>query len=119
MAARMATETVLVDDRLDPDRLILEGIDVSEGPHFSVGNVSTFFFARSPHWIRWLERKGQLVLDGKPVGDSRSERGARYYTLADVELIAHALAENRAINAAQLRLALMMVRLQAEMYGFI
>lgn len=110
---------VVTDARLDQDTFMLEGLDTSEGPHFSVSEVAKFFFARSPHWIRWRETKDDFVLDGRVVGNRRTEEGARYYTLSDVEEMAHALAHHGAINGSQLHLALTLVQAEARLHGYL
>lgn len=109
---------VVTDHRIDPDSLMLAGIDTSKAPLYSVGEVAKVFFARSAHWVRWVEREGKLVIDGKPVAQERSKAGSREYSLTDIELMAHALAINGAITGAQLRLALAQVGLQSELYGY-
>jgi hypothetical protein len=110
---------VVSDSRVNSDHFILDGIDTSTGPEFSVGEVARFFFARSSHWMRWVEREGKLVLDGQPVAQERSTAGSRKYTLTDVEEAAHALATNGAISGTQLRLALSLVSIQAELHGYL
>jgi hypothetical protein len=77
------------------------------------------FFGRSAHWMRWRERNGFFILDGEDVSGHRTTQGARRYTLADVEKIAHALAEKDAINGAQLMNALLMVQTNARIWGYI
>lgn len=109
---------VVTDSRVDPTQFILHGIDTSGGPVFSVGEVGRFFFARTSHWMRWVEREGKLVLDGEVVAQSRSDAGSRVYTLSDVEEAAHALAQNKAITGSQLRLVLALVAIQAELHGY-
>jgi hypothetical protein len=116
------TETqhvVLTDSRLPTDRFILDGIDVTREPMFTVSEVAKVFFARSPHWIRWRERKDYFVLDGERVGGQRTDEGARRYNLADIEKMAHALAEKGAINGAQLTNALLLVQTEARVWGYI
>lgn len=109
---------MVTDSRIDPSQFILAGVDTSGGPQFSVGEVGRFFFARTSHWMRWVERGNKLVLDGTAVAQQRSDAGSRKYTLTDVEQAAHALATNRTISGAQLRLALALVAIQAELYGY-
>lgn len=115
----MPEPIVVVDAALDPTKFILEGIDVSREPIFTVGEVAKVFFGRSAHWIRWRERKGYFDLDGEPVGDTRTSEGARRYNLADIEKMAHALASKGAITGSQLRNALMLVQTEARVYGYI
>lgn len=110
---------VVTDPRIPTDRYIFEGIDVSREPVFSISEVSKFFFARSPDWIRWRERKGFFVLDGQDVGGYRTEEGARRYSLSDVEKMAHSLAEKEAINGAQLTVTLILLQTQAKLWGYI
>lgn len=130
----------LTDPEINPDHLIMEGIAVDE-PWFSVGEVGRFFFARSPHWIRWREKKGFFSLSGQKVGTSRVRDGhmvdstksklpvatngetpfpgQRRYNLADIEKIAYALAEKGAIDPTQLRLAIRLVGMQARLWEYI
>lgn len=109
---------VITDHRVDPQEFMLADIDTSKAPLFSVGEVAKVFFARSAHWIRWVEREHKLLLDGKPVAQERTQEGSRKYTLSDVEKMCHALAQNKAINGAQLRRALAVVALEAEIYEY-
>lgn len=110
---------ILTDTRLPADKFILEGVDVSEEPLFAISEVAKMFFARSPHWIRWRERKGDFNLDGEDVSGGRTQTGLRKYTLADIEKIAHALAEKGAINGAQLNTVLLLVQTEARLWGHI
>lgn len=112
-------QVVASDPRLPHDRFILDGIDVSREPHFTVSEVAKVFFGRSSHWMRWLERHGWLELDGEAVGTKRTEQGARYYTLDDVENIAHALAQKGKINVAQLTNCLLIVQTEARVWGYL
>lgn len=109
---------VITNPRVDPSHFILAGIDTSKEPRFAIGEVAKFFFARSAHWIRWVEREHRLVLDGKPVGVGRTGSGAREYTLTDVEEMAHALASNNTISGAQLSRALALVAMEAELWEY-
>lgn len=116
----MATDTVVVTDtRLDSERFMLDGIDVSEGPQFTVSEIAKVFFGRSSHWVRWLEGQKALMLDGKEVGTGRTAKGARVYDLADVEKITHALAQGRKISGAQAANALLVVQTVARIWGFV
>lgn len=110
--------TMLADKDLDPDHLMLEGVETPE-PLYSVSEMAMFFFARSSHWVRWLENEGRLVLDGEPLTPVRTASNARKYDLALVEKIAHALASNGTITGDRLRQALLLVRIQAEMHRYI
>jgi hypothetical protein len=104
---------------LDTNQLMLEGIDTSEKPLYGVSELAIFFFARTPHWVRWLEREGRLELDGEKLVEIRTKSGARKYDLARVEKIAHALASNGTISTHQLKQALMLVKIQAEMFDYL
>lgn len=152
----MTTVTLLADPDIDLDKLMLEGIDTSAGPIFSVSELSRFFFARSPHWVRWLEqchytepkknpKTGRMkneqckipisahskklreahqhtwkfVFDGEMLTPRRNGSGAREYDLTLIEKIAHALAANGTIKVSQLRHALQLVRIQAEMHEYL
>lgn len=112
-------QIVISDSRLPTDHFILEGVDVGREPTFSVSEVGKVFFARSPHWVRWRERKGDFVLDGVDVSGDRADGGARRYNLADIEKMAHALAQHGSIDGAQLNIALLMVQLQAQLWRHI
>lgn len=113
------TEYVITDEGIPEDHLIFEGVDVTEGPHFTISEVAKFFFGRSPHWIRWRERGGKFVFDGEQVGTQRTPKGARLYDLADVEKMAHALAEGDHIDATQLSNILKLVLIEATIWGYL
>ena len=85
------------------DGFLLEGIDTSDKPVFTVFEMTKVFFARSIYWVRYLENHDKLILTLKngerlEVGNTRNEYSARIYTLSDVELMAHIgkLVEGRA-----------------------
>ena len=82
-------------------------------PNFSVQEVAKTFFGRKADWLRWRYKSDQnprkpdlpakhphgfFVLDGEPLEPKTTEAGARYYTLADIERMGHALAQNGAID---------------------
>jgi hypothetical protein len=82
---------VLTPTGVDPERRLLQGVDTSADPVFSVGEVARAFFAKGPHWIRWRERHGFFpVLDdegertGRSIGHVEGV-DARRYNLNDVE----------------------------------
>jgi hypothetical protein len=129
MAPTMTGKSIEISfSRLDPDHMIFEGIDTSvpppgspltAAPQYTVSEVAKFFFARSGHWIRWAEKKGKIQLNGKKQSTvHRTKGGARYYTLEDVEKLAHALAESNAITIDQLRHALLVLSDEALLYGY-
>jgi hypothetical protein len=131
--------------REGPNGFIIDDIDVSAQPHFTVSEVAKFFFALSDHWVRWRQDKGYFVLDGKKVGEHRKvpvvdaegrrvldekgkplskivrggNKGARVYTLDDVEKMAYALAEKQAIEGEKLQQVLRLVDAQARLWGYI
>ncbi len=111
--------TTLVDQDIPVDRMLLGDIDTSGGPLFSVSEMAMFFFARSSHWVRWLETEGRMVLDGKELNPIRTKSNARKYDLALIEKITHALASNGTIKMPQLRQAMKLVKIQAEMNGYL
>lgn len=119
MARRRGPTVVVKDASLPADRFILEGIDTSREPHFTVSEVAKFFFGMSAHWVRWRERKGDFFLDGEAVGSHRTPEGARYYTLSDVEKMAHALAEKDNLSVDQLTNALLLVQAEARVWGYL
>jgi hypothetical protein len=131
---------VMTISDIDPERMMLEGVNlqpldpVLKKPKklmtFSVGEIAKTFFGKSPDWVRWREAHGYLTLDGEKVGVGRTTpvdangkktktKGQRRYTLADVEKIAHALAEKGAIDSVQLIAALRIIEQIAIMYGII
>ncbi len=117
--------TATTDPRIDPDVSIFEGIDTSEKPIYTVSEMAKFFFARTNHWVRWLESVGRMAVieeDGtsRRVGVRRNETmNGRIYTLSDIEEIAHALAANGTIPGTQLRNTLRLLRVQGEMHEYI
>lgn len=114
-----APVSVLAEMAIDTDKMMLEGIDTSKKPLFSVSEMASFFFARSPHWVRWLEGEDRMVLDGVPLTSIRTRANARKYDLALIEKIAHALASNGTIDGTQLRRALLLVKIQAVMNNYL
>lgn len=99
-------------------------------PHFSVQECSKAFFGRSSDWLRWRYRadkprknqtsvypQGFFVLDGVPLEPKISEKGARYYTLPDIERMAHALAQNNVLDGEDLSHVLTIVKANAALHG--
>jgi hypothetical protein len=128
------TERFCVDDSMwEPDK---NGLPT---PHFSVQEVSKVFFGNGPDWLRWRMRpddkriknketgvvtikkgkypEGYLILDGQKIEPKRTDAGARYFTLADVERMAHALAQGGHIDGAQLTNVIVLVKTVAKTYG--
>lgn len=113
-----AVETIVVtDSRLPMDRFIMEGIDPDK-PLFSISEIAKVFFGRGPHWARWRDKSGDFQFEGERVG-RRTDSNARYYTLADIEKIAHGLADEKHITAADLHNALVIVQAIARQWGHI
>jgi len=109
---------------LPKSKMLLNGVDVSEGPIFTVSEVAKIFFARTSHWVRWKDKEGAFVFEGEYVGGFRTtvkkgKEGARRYTLADVENMTHALAANDGINGHQMMHSLVVVKAIAEVWGFL
>lgn len=95
-----------------------------ELPHFSTQEVAKVFFGQKAEWLRWLARRkpgkyphGRFVLDGEPLVFKRNAHQARYYTLADVEKMAHALTQCEAIDGLQLLDTIKVIRHVALLYG--
>lgn len=94
-------------------------------PAYTVQETSKFFFGRGSDWLRWRYRPatdypdGYFVLKGVILEPKRTETGNRYYTLADIERMAHALAENDAIDGEQLSVIIQLVLLQARVHRVI
>lgn len=120
------------DSMFHPDK------DGRLSPNFSVQVVSEVFFGNGPDWLRWRMRPddkkeeqpdgtfevvkgkyphGYFVLDGEPMQFKRTKAGARYFTLADIERMAHALAQGGHIDGAQLALVVQMVKICSKIHG--
>jgi hypothetical protein len=119
---------------LDMNVFITADLDTSREPHYTISELAKFFLNRSPGWVRWRERKGYFILDAEyddekkefvagdkstPYGLMRTPEGARFYTLTDVEGIAHSLEQKSAISLTQMYLAIEVVRVQARIFGYI
>jgi hypothetical protein len=105
-------------------------------PNFTVKETAKVFFARSADWLRWRGRPvhaGHKENDGQPCTDRchpdgffildeelleprRTEAGARFYSLADVERMAHALAQNGALSTEKLIETIMIIKWVARLY---
>jgi hypothetical protein len=94
-------------------------------PNYTVQETAKVFFGRGPDWLRWRYRPannypdGYFVLKGTILEAKRTESGNRYYTLADIERMAHALVENNAIDGQQLSIILQLILLQARLHRVI
>src|SRR5262245_46041500 len=105
-------------------------------PSFPVKVVAQVFFGQNSDWLRWRMRpdapskkdgtqkypEGYFVLDGEPLEFKRrpgvaDETTARYFTLADIERMAHALGQQGLIDGGKLAHIILMVRTCARLYG--
>jgi hypothetical protein len=100
-------------------------------PSFSVQEVARCFLGVKPDWLRWrmrsdrtAESHGQpplLSLDGKSLEFKRRNpedpKSGRYYTLADIERVAHALCQGGYISGTDLAHVVLMVRTCARLHG--
>lgn len=119
----------LITDRVPLDKLL-------EEPRYSISECAKFFFARSAHWIRHQESIDNAYFDPETPEDKRPDRpafvldgerltfhytahGSRHYTLADVEHMAHALAQNYRIDGSMLNNVLTIVEAQCRLYRYI
>jgi hypothetical protein len=94
-------------------------------PSFGAQETSKIFFGRGPDWLRWRYHptenypNGYFVLDNVILEPKRSDSGQRFYTLADIERMAHALAENDAIDGARLMSVISIALHVARLYGYV
>lgn len=94
-------------------------------PVYTVQETAKLFFGKGSDWLRWRYRPaehypdGYFVLSGVRLEPKRTEKGNRYYTLADIERMAYALVENHAIDPDHLAVVLQLVLLQARLYRII
>lgn len=115
---------------VDPERLMLEGVDTSGGPTFSIGEV-TKMLGQKTHWLRWREKR-LATGEGIQVGTRREIEiedeggepdphlvGARQYTLSDMEKLAHLLAERGHIDGATAGNLLSIVYFIARNVGYL
>ncbi len=109
------------ETRIDASGLTKKVLPV---PAYTVAEAAKMFFAKSPDWIRWLAKKtdkhpdGFFVLDGVPLVEHRTDQNFRYYTLADIERMAHALAQNGAIDGGTLTAVISLVKASCRLYGY-
>lgn len=94
-------------------------------PNFGAQEAAKIFFGKGPDWLRWRYRSaanhpdGYFVLGNKILEPKRTESNQRYYTLADIERMAHALAQNDAIDGGQVVNAITLALLIARTYGIV
>lgn len=121
------------------DSMFSEGKDGVIVPNFKVKEAAKVFFGKSDDWLRWKMRPrnrritnpetgeveilpgdrpdGAFVLDGKPLEFKRTGPNARYFTLADIERMAHALAQSGDIDGQALIHITRMVVSCARLHG--
>jgi hypothetical protein len=102
-------------------------------PSYTVKEVALVFFAKSADWLRWRSRPvhphepqephsdrcrpdGYFVLDDEPIVPERTEHGARVYSLANVERMAHALTQNGGMSTEELIETIMIIKWTARRY---
>lgn len=87
-------------------------------PNFTVKETAKFFFGNSVEWLRWRIRENYFILDGEQVGTRRDETtGFRYFTLPDIERMAHALARvEGGLDGLHLNKVILLVKTVADMY---
>lgn len=94
-------------------------------PAYTVQETAKLFFGKGPDWLRWryrpanLHPRGYFVLDDVILEPKRTRTGNRYYTLADIERMAHALVENEAIDGGKFSIILQLILLQAVLHRVI
>lgn len=96
-----------------------EMVDAKGRPTFPIGVVAEVFFARSVHWARLMQTKGWMVLDDEPLDIPKTEAGAKAFRLYDIERMAHALADNGAIDGQQLSRTVLLVKTVGQNWGFL
>lgn len=125
---------VVLDGAFPEDRRFWTDETMEEKPTFGVSEMAKVFFAKGPDWLRWRsdpvpprgqKRKdmkfpdGWFILDGERLEAKRTSAGARYYTLYDIERMAHALHQNGGIGPEQLARVVRIVKDMAELYGYL
>lgn len=110
-------------------------------PTFKAKEVAEVFFGKSVDWLRWRMRSndkrvkdpatgrtkvikgdhpdGFFLLDGDPMDFKRTDPGARFFTLADIERMAHALAQGQHIDGQTLTYTIRMVVTCARLHGVV
>ena len=126
MTLKHQLSTVIVTaEGLPSDRMLFDGVKPTKVvndkivPLFSTGETAKVFFAQTPYWLRWREREGDTVLDGKKVKPKRSDSNIRQFNLADIEKLAHALRQNNALTTEQFIHALRVVQSVAVLFELV
>jgi hypothetical protein len=115
-------EVVVVDHAHDEGFLTDESMYDAANcrPSFSMSTTATVFFGRTKQWLQRRFDSGHLELDAEPIEVWESESGVQYrWRLCDVEQMAHALAQNGYITAAQLVRTLDLIKLVAQNFGYL
>jgi hypothetical protein len=94
-------------------------------PHYTVNEVGKFFFGRTAHWVRWRNRpsehgdfpEGFFVVDGQLIEPQVTPSGFKVYDLAQIERIAHALAQNGGLTGEQLLKVVKLCIAEAAVWG--
>lgn len=50
-----------VDADVDSEAMMFSELDTSTKPIFTISEMAQFFFARTKHWVRWLESQGRMA----------------------------------------------------------
>jgi hypothetical protein len=132
MTTKTAEPVAVVPDGIAPpdrrfwvtDDMIPRDREELPYPRFNVIQTATIFFAKSDSWLRMLMREGQFILDGAPLEFRRIPTGnprgdPRYFTLADIEQMAYALAQQGRINEHTLTCAIQLVKWEARAHGIL
>jgi hypothetical protein len=112
---------------MDPDRLLLVGVDTSKAPLFSIGELANCVFGMSTHWVRWRESAGHFDFDlpgpdGAPLTvrpGHRTPAGARQYTLTDAEMMVVGIASRGRITGQAAAARLSVVYDMARVWGYL
>lgn len=86
---------------IENGEMLFQEIDTSEEPLFQVVDLVRAFFAKSTHWIHWLERTDKIVWEGEKLEPRREKRGkgeARVYSISDIEKLVYALSQREVIS---------------------
>jgi hypothetical protein len=96
-------------------------------PTFGAQETARVFFGKGADWLRWRYRPsdsgnypdGYFVLNGVVLEPKRTPAGQRYYTLADIERMAHALASNEAIDGERVATIVAITLWVARLYEIV
>ncbi|MFD8654179.1 hypothetical protein [Streptomyces mirabilis] len=90
-------------------------------PHYSLGVIGDWVFARNIHWLRNQFKKGVPQLNGRPLAfryiNGRAGRPERRLTLPDIERLAWALYHRGDIDGRTLQCASKILAAVAHQYG--